>query len=121
MVTDAEYKMVVEHAETQALDGLWAYIAPDMLPSKRVTSGDFSFKERKRLFFWFLEKLLTEGKLRLAKHGKFLEGTTNEQLQSFYSVFPKTEEELIEQFWFFDEACPGGAVWVLEDGSLEWT
>ncbi|EER6691816.1 DUF596 domain-containing protein, partial [Escherichia coli] len=23
--------------------------------------------------------------------------------------------------WFFDESCPGGAVWVLEDGSLEWT
>ncbi|HHJ0927807.1 TPA: DUF596 domain-containing protein, partial [Escherichia coli] len=23
--------------------------------------------------------------------------------------------------WFFDESCPGGAVWGLEDGSLEWT
>ncbi|EAB3870691.1 hypothetical protein NPF39_002911 [Salmonella enterica subsp. enterica serovar Uganda] len=22
-------------------------------------------------------------------------------------------------FWFFDEGCPGGAVWLLEDGSLE--
>ncbi|QNH66507.1 DUF596 domain-containing protein [Proteus vulgaris] len=27
----------------------------------------------------------------------------------------------IDQFWFFDESCPGGAVWILQDGTQEWT
>nr|WP_255254434.1 DUF596 domain-containing protein [Providencia rettgeri] len=45
----------------------------------------------------------------------------DEQLQCFYTAFPETEEQLIDQFWFFDEECPGGAVWILKDGTVEWT
>ncbi|EOV7495899.1 TPA: DUF596 domain-containing protein [Proteus mirabilis] len=121
MVSNVEYKTIVEYAETQALDGLWAYITPDMLPSLHVICEDFSFPERKKIFFWFLKKLLHEGHLKLAKHGKFLSGSIDEQLQCFYDAFPETEEKLIDQFWFFDESCPGGAVWILQDGTLEWT
>lgn len=121
MISNIEYKTIVEFAETQALDGLWAYITPDMLPSLYATYDNFSFLERKQIFFWFLDKLLRDGKLKLAKNGKFLSGSIDEQLQCFYTAFPETEEQLIDQFWFFDEGCPGGAVWILNDGTAEWT
>lgn len=70
--------------------------------------------------FWALTRLLKEGRIKLAKHGKFLEGSVDEQVERFRQAFPKTEEEMEDGIWFFDESCPG-AVWVLEDGSLEWT
>ncbi|MBW7984637.1 DUF596 domain-containing protein [Enterobacillus tribolii] len=79
------------------------------------------YDARTKYFFWLLERLLKEGRIRLAKHGKFLEGSVDEQLERFRQTFPKTEAEMEDGIWFFDEECPGGAVWVLEDGSLEWT
>ncbi len=65
--------------------------------------------------------VIRKGRIKLAKHGKFLEGSVDEQVERFRQAFPKTEEEMEDGIWFFDESCPGGAVWVLEDGSLEWT
>lgn len=38
-----------------------------------------------------------------------------------------SDREIIQQIdlavylWFFNDDCPGGAVWVLDDGSLCWT
>ncbi|MEX9542687.1 DUF596 domain-containing protein [Escherichia coli] len=61
-----------------------------------------------------------EGHLKLAKHGKFLSGSIDEQLQCFYDAFPETEEELIDQFWFFDESWTGGAVRMRQDGTQAW-
>jgi hypothetical protein len=116
MLTENEYTETTAASELQALDGLWAYSIPDY-----VESREFTYAQRKRLFFWLLERLLKEGRIKLAKHGKFLEGTVEEQVELFRQVFPKTEEEMEDGIWFFDEVCPGGAVWVLEDGSLEWT
>ncbi|MEX6177327.1 DUF596 domain-containing protein [Providencia hangzhouensis] len=57
-------------------------------------NDNFPFQERKKIFFWFLDKLLRDGKLKLAKYGKFLSGSIDEQLQCFYTAFPETEEQL---------------------------
>lgn len=116
MLTEKEYNETAAAAELQALDGLWAYSIPDY-----VESNDFTFIQRKALFFWLFERLLREGRIKLAKNGKFLEGSVDTQIERFRQAFPKTEEEMEDGIWFFDEDCPGGAVWVLEDGSLEWT
>ncbi|MGL4860956.1 MAG: DUF596 domain-containing protein [Enterobacteriaceae bacterium] len=121
MVTESEYREIAECSETQALDGLWAYIAPSMIPSHHVESDEFNYQERTEIFFWFLKRLLIQGKLRLAKNGEFLTDSIDEQILQFYQAFPKIEDELDDGGWFFDDACPGGAVWVLDDGSLEWT
>ncbi|EBY8685145.1 DUF596 domain-containing protein [Salmonella enterica] len=80
-----------------------------------------TFSERKECFFLILSRLLNEKKIYLAKHGILLNGTVDEQIARFRQVFPKSEDEMEDGFWFFDEGCPGGAVWLLEDGSLEWT
>ncbi|MBC8952386.1 DUF596 domain-containing protein [Xenorhabdus sp. PB62.4] len=69
-----------------------------------------SFGERQDYFFEFLEWLLKDGKIKLAKHGVFLEGTIDEQLARLRAAFPKTEEELYNGLWFVFEECPGGIV-----------
>ncbi|MEQ5112761.1 hypothetical protein [Providencia vermicola] len=53
MISNIEYKTIAEYAETQALDGLWAYITPDMLPSLHAMYDNFPFQERKKIFFCF--------------------------------------------------------------------
>ncbi|GJL34480.1 hypothetical protein TUM17576_13000 [Enterobacter hormaechei] len=114
-LNEKEYKELADAAEGQTLDAILCYAVPDPCPP------GFSFSERRELFFLVLKRLLNDGRIRLAKHGKFLEGSVEEQVERFRRAFPLTESEMEDGIWFFDEACPGGAVWVLEDGSLEWT
>ncbi|MFC3393739.1 DUF596 domain-containing protein [Brenneria rubrifaciens] len=93
-------------------------------PNADIWNNKFPFEERKAFFFEFLQRLMEDGKVRLANHGIFLEGTIKEQIARFKDAFPKTEEEWKardEEIWFLDDDCPGGAVWVLDDGYLDWT
>lgn len=115
MLSDYEYREVWMAAETRPLTAIWSYSEPES------SNGQITFSERKNYFFWLLERLLREDRIKLAKHGKFLEGTVDEQVERFRQAFPATEAEMEDGIWFFDEACPGGAVWVLEDGSLAWS
>ncbi|QYN43476.1 DUF596 domain-containing protein [Gilliamella sp. ESL0441] len=127
MIKEAEYNYVVDCAEQQSLNGLWAYIAPNMLPSLKVTGNEIPFQKRKALFFYFVHRLLKEGRLKLAKNGHLLSGSIDDQIKLFYDAFPKTadgmfdKQKLMDDYWFFDDSCPAEAVWVLDDGSLEWT
>ncbi|MEQ5056012.1 DUF596 domain-containing protein [Klebsiella michiganensis] len=115
-LSDNEYNELVDVAEGHPLRSLMRYSAPDDAPA------DFSFDDRREIFFWALTRLLKEGRLRLAKHGRFLEGTIEEQVELFREALPRTEAELDDGIWFFDEECPAGAVWVdPDDGSLYWT
>lgn len=109
------YKDLADAAEGQTLDAVLCYSVPDYCPV------EFSFTDRREIFLWALNRLLKDGRIKLAKHGDFLEGSIEEQLERFRQAFPHTEAEMEDGIWFFDEACPGGAVWVLEDGSLQWT
>ncbi|ALR05313.1 DUF596 domain-containing protein [Xylella fastidiosa] len=86
-----------------------------------------SFEERKKDFLFIIGKLLDEGRLKLAKKGKFMTGTTEEQVEMFRKSFPASDEEMELGAWFFADDCPAGAVWVLkgegENGEdyYEWT
>ncbi|MFD1801124.1 DUF596 domain-containing protein [Mixta tenebrionis] len=116
LLTDKEYEEITGAAELQALDGLWAYSIPD-----NKTPENFTFNERKETFFYLLEKLLQEGRIKLAKDGIFLAGTVKEQLKLFCKHFPKNEVEMNDGTWFFYDSCPGGAVWIFPDRPPEWT
>ncbi len=107
---DVDYAGLNEALKGRNLQALWW--------ATEAFSADYV--SRVEVFFSVLERLLRE-KIRLAKHGNFLEGSVDEQVERFRRAFPLTEPEMEDGIWFFDEACPGGAVWVLEDGSLEWT
>ncbi|EEV5606222.1 TPA: DUF596 domain-containing protein [Escherichia coli] len=116
LLNDKQYNELCEAAEGRNLGAVFSYSEPEEPPPL-----NFSFEERKKVFLWVLTRLLKEGRIKLVKHGKFLEGSVEEQVERFRQAFPKTEEEMEDGIWFFDESCPGGAVWGLEDGSLEWT
>ncbi|ECD9444738.1 DUF596 domain-containing protein [Salmonella enterica subsp. salamae] len=88
ILREDEYQELVSAAEGQTLDAVLCYSAPDSCPL------DFSFNDRREIFFWVLERLLKEGKIKLAKNGKLFDGTINEQIERFKSVLPKTEEEI---------------------------
>ncbi|MEI7412285.1 DUF596 domain-containing protein [Pectobacterium aroidearum] len=115
-LSDKEYNELADAAERRGLNAIFSYSAPDDVPA------DFSFDDQREIFFWALTRLLKEGRLRLAKHGQFLEGTIEEQVELFREAIPRTEADFDDWLWFFYEECPAGAVWVdPDDGSLYWT
>ena len=115
-LSDKEYNELIDAAGGHILEGVLYCSIPDNAPA------DFSFDDQREIFFWALTRLLKEGRLRLAKHGQFLDGSIEEQVELFREALPRTESELDDGLWFFDEECPAGAVWVdPDDGSLYWT
>ena len=127
MINDHDYKEVVECSELRSFKGLWNYICPDMIPSLKFSGEQFPFQTRKEIFFYFVQRLLNEGHIKLAKNGHLLTGTIDEQLKIFHDAFPNNEDglydpkHLMEDYWFYDDSCPAGVVWVHNDGTLEWT
>ncbi|MDH2925000.1 hypothetical protein EV693_102229 [Nicoletella semolina] len=81
--------------------------------------------EIKEMFLEFMGDLIRIGELKLARSGKFLEGTIEEQIDLFRQAWPKEyddndPEKDIEMLWW-SYAAPAGAVWIWEDGFEEWT
>ncbi|WP_231368650.1 DUF596 domain-containing protein, partial [Escherichia coli] len=74
-LSEREYKELADAAEGQTLDAILCYSVPDIYPA------EFSFADRREIFFWVLTRLLKEGRIKLAKHGKFLEGSVDEQVE----------------------------------------
>ncbi|WCF27361.1 DUF596 domain-containing protein [Xylella fastidiosa] len=109
-----------------ALDGLWDSVGYAYGVSPIQVDPD-SFEERKNDFLFLIGKLLDEGKLKLAKKGEFMTGTTEEQVEMFRKSFPASDEGMLRGAWFFADDCPAGAVWVFkgerENGEdyYEWT
>ncbi|WP_175413709.1 DUF596 domain-containing protein [Brenneria rubrifaciens] len=120
MISEELYQERARALEGMSLAAVWDVCCPNA----DIWNNKFPFEERKAFFFEFLQRLMEDGKVRLAKHDKFLEGSIEEQIERYKQAFPKTEEEWKaknEDVWFFLEECPGGAVWVLDDGYLDWT
>ncbi|MFC3393738.1 DUF596 domain-containing protein [Brenneria rubrifaciens] len=113
------YQEMKVELEGLSFSGIWWSCVPEIRPQ-----DNYPFQKRKIFFFELIQRLMEDGKIRLANHGIFLEGTIEEQIARFKDAFPKTEEEWKardEEIWFLDDDCPGGAVWVLDDGYLDWT
>lgn len=47
------------------------------------------------------------------------------QIIHYPSVFPKDQKEMedcaFDGFWFLTDKCPGGVVWIHENGYEDWT
>ncbi|MCD8457515.1 DUF596 domain-containing protein [Xylella taiwanensis] len=125
MLTQQQIDIICEDLGC-ALDSLWSQIGRAHGISSKQVDLD-SFEERKKDFFFVVGKLLDEGKLKLAKNGTFITGTTEELVEMFRTSFPDSDEEMEVGIWFFTEECPAGAVWVSkgegENGEdyYEWT
>ncbi|ACB93607.1 DUF596 domain-containing protein [Xylella fastidiosa subsp. fastidiosa] len=110
-----------------ALDGLWSYIGRMHGIPPNQDEDPASFEERKKDFLFIIGKLLDEGRLKLAKKGEFITGSTEELVEMFRKSFPTSDEEMEFGVWFFADDCPAGAVWISkgegENGEdyYEWT
>ena len=90
-------------------------------PPEGISEDEFSFEQRKTFFFQLLKMLMERKKIYLAANGKPLKGTINEQLNRLRAAFPLNEKGLYHGLWFTFDECPGGIVWIHENGYEDWT
>ncbi|MBA8005185.1 DUF596 domain-containing protein [Klebsiella grimontii] len=100
---------------------LWKNIDPDSVDG----ACKLTYQEEKSLYIWFIWRLLEDGEIKLARHGKFLPGSIDKQIEVFERAFSKTEDDMncdaFEGFWFLSENCPAGIFWIHENGYQDWT
>ena len=89
-----------------------------------------SYEERKHFLMSIMYRLMKDGRLKIAFHYAFWEGTIEEQLQQYSGRWPKDENRLFEaDFQLIENADDGGLyfwekgcfVWIYDDGFEEWT
>jgi hypothetical protein len=120
-ITASLYEERARALEGMSIGALWEVSCPD----EDIWNDVFPFEEKKEYFFAFLQRLLEDGKSKLASRGKFLEGSVAEQIALYRERFPKNQEEMdadtFDGFWFLTEECPGGIVWIHDSGYEDWT
>jgi len=120
-ITASLYEERARALEGMSIGALWEVSCPDA----DIWNDVFPFEEKKEYFFAFLQRLLEDGKIKLASRGKFLEGSVAEQIALYRERFPKNQEEMdadaFDGFWFLTEECPGGIVWIHDSGYEDWT
>ncbi|HAV2137810.1 TPA: DUF596 domain-containing protein [Serratia marcescens] len=118
-ITAEEFLEYKNALEGHSMNAIWHVTLPECYGEEP------SFSQRKSFFFQLLQMLLEDGKIRLASHGKYLRGSTSEQISLFKHIFPKNQEEMdadaFDGFWFLTEECPGGIVWIHDSGYEDWT
>lgn len=111
------YEERAQSLEGMSIMALWGVSCPN----DQIWNDEFPFEEKRNYFFSFLREFMERGKIKLANHGEFLDGTIDEQINLFINAFPENEEGLVHGLWFTFDECPGGIVWVHENGYLDWT
>ena len=118
-ITNEEYLEYKNALEGHSINAI-LHVTP-----QECNGVELNFNQRKTFFFQLLQMLLDDGKIKLASHGRYLQGSTTEQISFFKKRFPKNQEEMEEDafdgFWFLTENCPGGIVWIHENGYEDWT
>lgn len=105
------------------LSALWHATNNDDLDEVYIPPMFHSFKARKLLFLWIMERLMQEGCIKLHKNGIFLKGSIEMQVQKIREAWPETDRpypddpEADFSLWFFDPTCPAGVAWRRADGS----
>lgn len=100
---------------------IWKNIDPESVDG----AYKLTYQEEKALYIWFISRLLKDGDIKLARHGKFLPGGIKKQIEVFEMAFPETEDDMncdaFDGYWFLSENCPAGIVWIYENGYQDWT
>ena len=118
-ITNEEYLEYKNALEGHSMNAIWHVTPPECY------GVELNFNQRKTFFFPLLQMLLDDGKIKLASHGRYLQGSSTEQISFFKKRFPKKQEEMEEDafdgLWFLTEKCPAGIVWIHENGYEDWT
>ncbi|MEQ9876077.1 DUF596 domain-containing protein [Pectobacterium brasiliense] len=114
------YDAVATSAYGLSMGAIWQHIAVECRVNPRT------YAQRQTLFFTLLERLIAEGRIRLASQGDYLQGDPKYQVDQLRHAFPSemSDDELddVDEFglWFFAKA-PAGVVWITPEGQESWT
>lgn len=110
-------KAVLNSAFGLSMGVIWQHM------SVELSGVSVSYEKRVEIFFFLIEWLMSEGHLKLAHDGVFLQGCIQDQLAALKGAWPDNPgEDDLDGFglWFLTEA-PAGAVWIDSDGKEFWT
>lgn len=109
---------IITYSKGMALDALFT--------AYQISFGSiYDNPDIKEQFLQFLVELIEDGELKLASQGKFLDGSSEEQVDVLRKAWPSeydpnVMEKDIDHLWWIVSA-PVGAVWIYPDGYEEWT
>ncbi|HDJ1441041.1 TPA: DUF596 domain-containing protein [Serratia rubidaea] len=116
LYSDEEYKLFSSELEGSSIGAIWSAMVPDNFGGESL-----SYDEKKAYFLELLQRLMNDGKIKFGKYDRLLDGTICEQLDKLRRALPASEQGLYHGLWFTFEECPGGIVWIHEDGYQDWT
>lgn len=111
------YESVLKSAFGLSMGAIWQHMSVEI--SKLCVSD----ARRMEVFFCLLERLMLEGRVKLAHDGIFFQGTPRDQIDMLRAAWPEDpgEDDLDGfGFWFLTKS-PAGVVWVGLDGKEVWT
>nr|WP_240346476.1 DUF596 domain-containing protein [Pectobacterium polaris] len=114
------YDAVATSAYGLSMGAIWQHIAVACRGNPRT------YAQRQALFFTLLELLITEGRIRLASQGDYLQGDPKHQVDRLRNAFPPemSDDEFddVDEYglWFLAKA-PAGVVWITPEGQESWT
>jgi len=123
-IEDVQYEEIIETIEGGGAHYLW-----DLINCRKLGVSS-SYEDRKCFFLSVMYRLMKEGRVKLAFHGIFWDGTIEEQIQRYSDRWPKDEADLFHvDFQYTVDADgnvvdmwpEGGFVWIYEDGFMEWS
>ena len=110
------YDLLAQKLEDSSISTIWSAIV-----SENFEGIELSYEDRIDIFLKLIKYLISEGRVKLGKHDKFLDGTIEEQIGRYRKALPTCEEGLYSGLWFTFEECPGGIVCIHGDGYEYWT
>lgn len=135
MITELQYEELLEDI-LHPLNFLWWDISTIVTEDYAHAPDCDTFNIRREAFFWILERLLREGRIRLGDNPKVLlrpnpqvldnaamardylaDGSIEEQLERMKQAFPHSDEAVDMGgggVWFFTPACPYFPIWNAE-------
>ncbi|HIE1229319.1 TPA: DUF596 domain-containing protein [Serratia marcescens] len=116
LYSDDLYQLFSKELEGSSIATVWSAMRADNFDKEEI-----SYDEKKNYFLELLQRLMDDGKIKLASHGVFLTGNVDEQIKKFRDALPSCEEGLYHDLWFTLEECPGGIVWIHDSGYEDWT
>ncbi|MDX6917449.1 DUF596 domain-containing protein [Pectobacterium carotovorum] len=114
------YDAVTTSAYGLSMGAIWQHIAVE------CRAKPLTYAQRQALFFTLLERLIAEGRIRLASQGAYLQGEVRHQVDRLRNAFPPNESndecDDVDEFglWFLAKA-PAGVVWITPEGQEIWT
>lgn len=110
MLSDEEFKFIIDNTQGMALDAIWLYLE----------ENGKSYNDRKTKFLWVFNRMLSDGIIKLEKNEVLIDAPIEDVINNFHLSLPENDEDVNNGVWFFTESCPAGIGWALPDGSIDW-